>query len=320
MMSDSIKTLWHISGQESVVRTTNEKLEGPVIIRSLASLISLGTELTIARGLEDATSFNEMRVPYMLGLFDLPVAFGYSLVGEVTDAPDQSMVGRRVHVMHPHQSMASAHPEECFIIPDAIPTERATLASNMETAVNAIWDAKVQPGDTAVVIGFGLIGSLIARLLTSLCGVDCSIIEPTEKRSALFRKMGFSEYTGSMEPDLVFHCSGQESGLQRAIDIAGFEGRILELSWYGSRKIALSLGRAFHMNRLRIISSQVSHLPAHKRSKWDKERRKAFVFKLLEDPVFDQHLGKALSLEEAARGFTKWREEMPGELSYVVRY
>lgn len=319
-MTENIKTLWHISGHESVVRTSNEKLEGPVILRSLASLISLGTELTIARGLDAASSFEAMRVPHMQGTFDLPIAYGYSLVGEVIEAPDQSMVGRRVHVMQPHQSMASAQPEECFIIPEAIPTERATLASNMETAVNAIWDAKVQPGDTAVVVGCGLIGSLIARLLTSLCGVDCGIIETGEKRSALFRGMGFSEYNADEEPDLVFHCSGQESGLQKAIDIAGFEGRIMELSWYGSRKVALSLGHGFHMKRLRMISSQVSQIPAYKRSKWNKERRKAFVFKLLEDPVFDQHLGKTMSLEEVARGFTKWREEIPGELSYVVRY
>ena len=93
-----------------------------------------------------------------------------------------------------------------------------------------------------------------------------------------------------MEADLVIHASGTPDGLSTALAIAGFEATVLEMSWYGTRIVPLSLGEAFHSRRLTLRSSQVGVLPAIRRQRWSRRRRLALALFLLRDPVFDHLL------------------------------
>jgi threonine dehydrogenase-like Zn-dependent dehydrogenase len=252
----------------------------------------------------------------MGGDFSLPVKYGYSLIGRNVET------GTIGHLMHPHQDECIVDPDDFFIIPEEVPAKRATLAANLETALTAVWDADMIPGQRVSVIGFGLIGSLIARLALDIPDVSLYVVETNPHRAQIAINMGFT-IAKSLDPnsqDIAFHCSATESGLQSAIDGVGLEGKVIELSWYGSKPVSLKLGGDFHYLRKKIIASQVSHIPSHMTGQWDFRRRKEAVFELLKDPAYDAHITHELSLGEAAELFNTARTSpLPG-LGYCIKY
>jgi len=310
--------LWHVDNKTSEIRTEVIHEYGEeFLLKSKYSLISTGTELLIARGLVPAELSNTMKVPHMEGDLMLPVKYGYSLTGE---SPGYGAF----HIMHPHQDICIVNRAEAFAIPEGIPLKRATLASNLETALTAVWDGKILPGERALVVGFGMIGSLTARLISQIPGCTVDVYDVSHPRLEYARQFGFNPvedpYAATEPYDVSFHCSASSGGLQMAIDLLGREGRVVELSWYGVNAINLSLGSDFHSMRKRIISSQVGSIPAAMSPAWDIRRRKKTVFKLLSDPIFDQHITHEISLDEAAECFNEWRTSSPEGLGYVIKY
>ncbi|GAB4404215.1 MAG: zinc-binding alcohol dehydrogenase [Bacteroidia bacterium] len=291
-------------------------------MRSRYSLVSSGTERLVARGEVPAEVAAQMQVPYMEGSFDFPVKYGYSLVA-VVETPDHPLAGQTVHLLHPHQDYCQVADTDLFVVPPGVPARRATLASNLETALNAVWDGQVSVGDRVLVVGFGLIGSLVARLLSMMPAVEVSVWEVDEARQAAARAMGFvvaRPQSGDPPADVAFHCSASAAGLQVAIDAVGFEGRVVELSWYGVRETGIRLGGSFHSQRKQLVSSQVSHLPADRRSRWDDRRRKTTVFALLHDPVFDRHLPGEVAFGDLPRLFDRLRTTSDTTLAWTVHY
>ncbi len=318
------RALWHVSPQGSEIKEESESglFTGAIMVKSLFSLVSTGTERCVARG-ECPTSLRDsMKVPYMGGDFGFPLKYGYSLVGEVV-SPGHPSNGKHVHVMHPHQDFCFVRTNDIFLIPEGIPLQRATLASNLETALNAIWDAHVSIGDKVLLVGFGMIGALVARLLSMLPAMQFHIIETDARRVEEAIKMGFSASQEAQERadfDIAFHTSASEAGLQTCIELVGKEGKVIELSWYGNKIVNISLGSSFHVQRKQIISSQVSTLPACKRVRWDYRRRKEVVFDLLKNSLFDQHISHVIEFEESPDFFEILRNTMPDGLGYAIRY
>jgi threonine dehydrogenase-like Zn-dependent dehydrogenase len=194
-----------------------------------------------------------MGAPLMGGAFPFPVKYGYSAVG-VDGA------GRRVFVLHPHQDVFDAPAGMCIPVPDAVPSARAVLAANMETAVNIAWDAAPLAGERMMVVGGGVVGLLTAALLARIPGAVVTVVDIDPARAALAALLGCrfalpAEAPG--EQELIVHASASEAGLRTALACAAFEGRIVEASWFGDTSPALPLGEAFHVKRLRIISTQV---------------------------------------------------------------
>lgn len=257
-------------------------------IRTLYSAISEGTERLVLAGKVPPDLHQSMKVPYMGGDFSFPVKYGYSLAGIVEDGP-ANLIGAPVHLLHPHQDICRVRTADVFRIPEDVPPRRAVLASNMETAVTAIWDARPAVGERILIVGFGSVGALTAQILRSMPGVDLYIAELDDTRNRAARALGFrtGRPDGNEKFDLAFHTSGSASGLQESIDSVGPEGRIIDVSWYGSAETPLRLGGTFHSQRKTIIASQVSHLPAFQTPRWDRVRRKQLVFSLLRDPAFD---------------------------------
>ncbi|MCB0704669.1 MAG: zinc-binding alcohol dehydrogenase [Saprospiraceae bacterium] len=286
-------------------------------LRASHSLISNGTEKTVSTGKVPDAAYDTMRVPYMSGRFEFPVKYGYSLVG-VLEEPTHPRHGQRVHLLHPHQSLCPVDPSDCFRIPDNVPSDRATLASNMETALNAIWDSKISAGDRVLLVGAGLIGLLLARLIQGIPGVDLRIAEPNPIRAAQVQILGFSlSANADADFDLAFHCSGTAAGLQLAIDKIGSEGKVIELSWFGDNAVNLKLGSSFHFQRKQLISSQVSSIPADHQSRWDFQRRKETVFKLLADTWYDQLLTPLIMANVNAH-FDQLRNGKPVPVAPVI--
>jgi threonine dehydrogenase-like Zn-dependent dehydrogenase len=257
----------------------------------------------------------------MNGEFTFPVKYGYSLVGRCLEGP-RELLGQRVHVMHPHQDRCVVDARNVFVVPADLPARRATLASNLETAVNAIWDSPAQVGERAVVVGFGIVGSLVARVFSMIPGSEVLVVETDAGKREMAKACGFraAESASAGQFDLAFECSGSGGGLQEAIDAPGREGRTVLVSWYGTEEARLRLGGAFHYQRKRIISSQVSTLPAAMQARWDFVRRKELVFRLLRADVFDQHITHEVQFEALPEFFHSLCDSGYQGLSAAVRF
>lgn len=313
----SSRSLWHIDAGHSEIRSQNlDPLPGQILLQSLYSLISLGTEKTIALGGVPGNVYDKMKVPYMEGSFSLPVKYGYSLVA-------RSEEGQCYHLMHPHQDLVSVNPESLTPVPPGIPPSRAVLVSNMETALTAYWDAGPLKDEKIMIAGFGLIGALTALLLRLKGFQDITVYEPDATRTGLARRLGFHTGDPGFDPgpfDLAFHSSGNASGLQHCLEVMGPEGRILELSWYGRQKITLGLGEHFHINRLRIIASQVSSIPRNLQGAWNFAKRKQEVLSLLADPCWDRLEIEEVPFETSPAVFYKIRHSQTKGLTYILKY
>jgi threonine dehydrogenase-like Zn-dependent dehydrogenase len=208
----------------------------------------------------------------------------------VTKGPGD-LAGRHVFALHPHQSRFRVPAQAVLPVPDGVPAARAILAANMETALNALWDARLSPGARCLVVGAGLLGWLVTILLSRRgdMSVHLTDIDPgTGVKADDFRVRFLApDQVGPGAYDLAFHCAAAEAGLQTAIDALDFEGTVIELSWYGDRTVSVRLGGNFHANRLRILSSQVGHVANARRASTTRRERLALALAALADDRID---------------------------------
>jgi threonine dehydrogenase-like Zn-dependent dehydrogenase len=272
---------------------------GEVEIETLASGISRGTETLVFEGRVPKSQHKTMRAPFQAGEFTFPVKYGYSSVGVVTDGAPE-LRGRRVFCLHPHQDRYVVPAQAVVPVPDEVPDARAVLAANLETALNGLWDAAPKIGDRVAVIGAGVVGALAAALLARIPGTTVQLIDldPEKASIAAALEVDFASPDAARdEADLVIHASGAPAGLARALALAGFEAKVVELSWYGDRTVPLPLGEAFHSRRLQLVASQVGALAPAQRARWDQRRRLALALDLLAEPRFDALLARAAPFE-----------------------
>ena len=254
--------------------------------------VSAGTERLVGTGRVPPSAAATMAVPGMQGSFALPILYGYSFVGTGRDGPAR---GRRVFTMHPHTDHAVVAAGSCVPLPEAIPDARATLLPNLETAVNAVWDAELVGDEPVAVFGAGAVGLLVAFVLAGSHRGDVVLVERDPARAAFAARLPWVRAvvpTADQLPQrcaVAFHATGSGEGLQAAIDACAFEGRIVELSWYGDRAVALRLGEAFHWHRLRLVGTQVGTVSKHHRAA-GRAGRTAVVLERLRDERLDAML------------------------------
>jgi hypothetical protein len=270
---------------EPLVRCT----PGDVRVRTLYSAISRGTETLVFRGEVPPGEYNRMRAPFQAGTFPAPVKYGYTSVGEVEEGPE-ALLGRRVFCLYPHQTRYVVPEAAVRPLPKQTPPGRAVLAANLESAVNGLWDAEIHLGDRVAVVGAGALGCLAAWLAARVPGCEVELVDLNPRRGAVARALGagFASPEGARrDADLVLHASGTPEGARLALDLAGFEATVLELSWFGNRAVPLLLGERFHAQRLTLKSSQVGTVAASQRARWTRERRLDLALRLLDDPALD---------------------------------
>lgn len=296
--------------------------DGEALVRAVVSGVSRGTEALVFQGRVPPSQREAMRAPFQAGCFPAPVKYGYASVGIVERGPP-GLLGRRVFALYPHQDRYVVPVDVLHPIPDDVPDGRAALAANMETAVNALWDARPAAGDRIAVVGAGTVGSLVAGLAARIPGVEVELVDIDPGRAAIAAALGCRfalPEAASPGADLVIHASGTPEGLASALRLAGFEATVLELSWYGDRPVAAPLGEAFHAQRLVLRSSQVGHVPADRRARWSRARRLALALRLLGDPVFDRLLTSEGSFEDLPATMQRLAEAPDGTLCHLVRY
>jgi NADPH:quinone reductase-like Zn-dependent oxidoreductase len=295
---------------------------GELLIRTRQSAISRGTESLVFRGEVPQSEWRRMRCPFQEGEFPAPVKYGYSAVGIVEEGPAESL-GRRVFCLHPHQDRFVVPSDAVVDVPDTVPDRRATLAANMETAINGMWDAMPGPGDRIAVIGAGVVGCLVAALAARLPGAEIELIDINPTSEDIARAVGCRFATpenASPEADLAVHASGSPAGLATALTIAGFEATVVEMSWYGTRIVPLELGGAFHSRRLTLRSSQVGAVPAARQQRWPLRRRLLLALSLLRDPVFDILLSGETEFTALPTLMPRLAASSTGILCHTLRY
>jgi len=253
-----------------------------VLVRTLWSGVSRGTETLVFHGRVPPSQYDAMRAPFQDGDFPAPVKYGYLNVGVVELGPAE-LRGRTVFCLYPHQT--------AYVVPaERIPPRRAVLAGTTETAINALWDAPPLIGDRVSVVGAGMVGCCIARLLAGIPGTQVTLVDVNASRATQAAALGVAFAGPADAPerqDLVFHTSATSAGLQRSLDLLGPEGTVVELSWYGDADVAVSLGGAFHSQRLGIRASQVGRVAPARRDSRSLADRRALAVELLRDPAFD---------------------------------
>jgi NADPH:quinone reductase-like Zn-dependent oxidoreductase len=264
------------------IRPVSLPVPGPsdVLVRTLFSGISRGTETLVFQGKVPPDQYATMRAPYQEGDFPGPVKYGYLNVGVLPS-------GQVVFCLYPHQTAYVVPASAVVPVPTGVPAGRAVLAGTVETAVNALWDARPRLGDRITVVGAGMVGCCVALLAARIPGVDVQLVDADPGRASVAGALGVSFALPAAavgDRDLVVHASASAAGLQTALGLLAREGTVIELSWYGDRPVELALGGAFHSGRLTIRGSQVGTVARPDRTFAE---RLALALELLRDPAYD---------------------------------
>lgn len=305
------QALWYTGPGQVEIRQESlpEPQTGELRVRALYGAISRGTEGLVLAGRVPASEYERMRAPFMGGDFPFPVKYGYSTVGRVEQGTE-SLLGRTIFSLHPHQTLFNIRASAVVVLPKDLPPQRAVLAANMETALNAVWDAAPSPADRIAIVGGGVVGSLVAYLCGRLPGAEVTLVDVNPARAELAKAFGVSFATPESakgDCDLVVHASGNPTGLGTALALAGEEATVVELSWYGNSAVTAQLGGAFHSRRLRLLSSQVGRIAPSHRPRWTHGRRLAAALALLADARLELLLATPVA-------FRDLRDQLPNIL------
>jgi 2-desacetyl-2-hydroxyethyl bacteriochlorophyllide A dehydrogenase len=328
------RALWVESPRRLSFRSESVGLPkvGEVLVKALYSGISAGTELLVYKG-EVPEGFYPT-LPTVSGSFSYPIKYGYALVGEVLEVgPGVKRLepGMRVFAHHPHQGAFLVEEAQAYPLPEGLEPRLGVFAANAETALNGLWDASLLLGETLVVLGLGVVGLLVVGL-AKLAGTEKVFgLDPIEARREAASLLGadaafgpdeaglaaLGQALGEEGADLVIEASGKPNTLNTALSLAGLDGRVVVLSWYGTRAASLRLGGNFHKNRLSLKGSQVSFLPPFLSRRWDKARRIQLALTLVERLALGSLITHTFPLGRAQEAFSLL-EKRPYEALQVV--
>jgi len=322
--SEQAQALWYVGPGKAEIRAEilAEPAEGAVRVRAVASALSRGTERLVFSGSVPESEYERMRAPFMSGAFPFPVKYGYAMVGRVEDGP-ATLKGRLCFALYPHQTAFNLPAENIVPLPDGLPPERAVLAANMETALNALWDGQPGPADRIAVVGAGVLGLLVARLCARLPGAQVTVVDVNPERASVAKAFGAAFAAPADAPkgcDIVFHTSANAAGLATALGLAGDEATVVELSWYGANDVTVPLGGIFHSGRLRLISSQVGKVAPSHRPRWDYRRRLSAALSLLNDPALDALIAPPIAFADLPARLPEILNPPSGPLCQLIRY
>lgn len=322
--ANEAEALWYVGPGRAEIRAGSVATPGVggVRVRALYGALSRGTERLVFLGRVPESEYQRMRAPFMSGAFPFPVKYGYATVGRVEAGPEE-LIDRLVFSLHPHQSVFTVPADAVVPLPPGVPPVRAVLAANMETALNAVWDATPGPADQIAIVGGGVVGSLVAWLCGQLPGTQTTLVDVEPGRAEIARALGVNFALPEHAPadcDLIFHASGHADGLATALALAGDEATVIEMSWYGVGDVAIPLGGAFHSRRLRLISSQVGRVAPSHRTRWTPRRRLAAALELLADPALDPLLAPAVPFHHLPIRLPDMLAPDGGMLCPLIRY
>ncbi|MEV6633190.1 zinc-binding alcohol dehydrogenase [Actinoplanes sp. NPDC051470] len=319
-MSDGARAFWLAFPGRGEIRT--EDLSDPsddeILVRTLHSGVSRGTETLVFAGGVPPNQHDVMRAPHQVGDFPGPVKYGYLNVGVAETGP---LEGRTVFCLYPHQTRYVVPAAAVTVVPDGVPPARAVLAGTVETAVNAVWDAAPLIGDRIAVVGGGMVGCSVAGVLAGLPGARVQLVDVDESRAAVAERLGVGFATpaeAAGDCDVVIHASATSAGLTRSLELLAPDATVVELSWYGDRPVTVPLGEFFHSRRLTVKSSQVGGIPPGRRRTY--AERLALALDLLKDDRFDALITGDCAFAELPDVLPRLTDGSLPTLCHIVNY
>jgi hypothetical protein len=319
------RALWYVAPGRAELReeTLAPLKDGMARVRATHGALSRGTEALVFAGRVPQSEHKRMRAPFMGGEFPFPVKYGYSVVGRVEAGPKE-LQGRPVFALHPHQDRFDIPATAAVPLPEDLPPQRAVLAANMETALNAVWDAGPQHGGRIAVVGAGVVGALVGYLcMRTVPDVDVTLVDVNPARAEVARALGVRFAVPADAPtecDLVVHASATAAGLATALDLARDEAIVLELSWYGAGDVPVPLGGAFHSRRLRLVASQVGKVAPSHRASWTPRARLEAALAYTADPRLDALMAPAVRFEQLPARLAEIFQPASGVLCQRIDY
>jgi NADPH:quinone reductase-like Zn-dependent oxidoreductase len=323
-MYEDARAFWITSPGHGEIRreTVPAPAEGDVVIRTMYTAISRGTEALVFQGRVPVSEYGRMRAPFQAGDFPGPLKYGYANVGCVEHGPPD-LVNQHVFVLFPHQKRYTVPSDSVFVLPEGVPPHRAVLAANLETAINGLWDARPQIGDRVAVVGGGTVGCLVAWLAGRIPGCEVELVDINPQRAVIAQALGvrFARPEAASDgADLVIHASGSPAGLQLALSLAAFEATIAELSWYGDQPVTVALGQAFHARRLTLKSSQVGTVAPSQRARWNPRRRMQLALAALTEPALDVLITGENEFDQLPQVMADLSRQPGNTLCHRIRY
>ncbi|MBN1218880.1 MAG: zinc-binding alcohol dehydrogenase [Anaerolineae bacterium] len=315
---------------------------GQVLVQTLCSAISPGTELLIYRGQFPTDIPVDESITALNGEFGYPLKYGYATVGRVAAlGPDvaPAWAGQMVFAFQPHQSHFLAAPEELLPVPANVSPEEAAFLPNLETAVNFLLDGQPLIGERVAVFGQGVVGLLTTALLAQF-PLNCLVTTdyyPLRREVSL--KLGASASLDPTAPDalpslravlkadsfyagadLTYELSGNPAALEQALAVTGFDGRVVIGSWYGRKHANLNLGGRFHRSRIRLISSQVSTLTPSLGGRWTKTRRLNVAWRMVRQVQPGQLITHHFPFTEASQAYALLHQQPEKAIQVLLTY
>jgi 2-desacetyl-2-hydroxyethyl bacteriochlorophyllide A dehydrogenase len=327
------RALWFTAPRTATLREESVPPPGPgqVRVETIVSAVSAGTEMLVYRG--EVPQHLPLDLPTLQGTYGFPIKDGYAAAGRVFDTGpgvEQFSVGDTVFVHHPHQEVFVAPARMLVRLPEGLDPLLGVFVANLETAINVVHDTPLRLGETVLVLGGGVVGQLVARLLRLAGAGAVLVVDSLPKRRKLAVAAGAEhalgveglnervmEITGGRGVDVAVEASGSGAALQAAIEAVATEGTVVVASWYGTRPVTLDLGGHFHRGRVRLRSSQVGRLDPALAPRWDRDRRTETVVALLDKLELKDLISHRLPFDRAAEAYPLL-DERPGEAVQVV--
>ncbi|ELZ49628.1 oxidoreductase [Halorubrum coriense DSM 10284] len=325
--------------REVSIKTTEtaDPAADQVAVDAHLSAISSGTELLVYRGQAPSGITADSSLKTINGDLSFPLQYGYSLVGSVVDVGDDvddAWVDREVIAFHPHQTRFNATTDCLIPLPPDLERRAGALFPSAETATNFLLDGAPKVGERVVVFGAGVIGLCTIRLLAEFPLDSLVVVEPRASRRDLAREFGADKVVPPGEADapfesvdddpvgadLVYELSGRPDTLNDAIDVVGYDGRIVVGSWYGSKRSALRLGGSFHRDRIDVISSQVSTIDPTLRGRWSKDRRTGTALDGLRTIDHEALITDEIPFERAEDAYERLDDAPEGTVQVLLSY
>ena len=330
------KEVWFTAPNQVEVRKTEFRKPGPseVIVSVLYSAISAGSELLLYRGEMPSDMPLDTSIDGLKTDVGYPKKYGYACVGNIIEVGAKvksSWVGREVFCFHPHASHLTASIKDLIAIPEGIAMTDAVFLPNMETAVNLAQDGKPLVGERVVILGQGIVGLLLADLLSHYPLTSLTSFDKDEDRREWSKQAGvanvfapekltLNELSAVSDADLIYEVSGQPEAVNLAIELAGFSSRIVLGSWYGTKTAKVELGGLAHRNRLQFITSQVSTIAPDLTGRWDKTRRISLVWDMLKNIKPSKFISHSADIQDAPEFYKRINDGEKGILQVIFKY
>lgn len=334
------RAVYFTAPRQVALRDEPVPLPGPgqVLVETLASAISPGTEMLVYRGQAPAGLALDETIGALAGTFRFPLKYGYAAVGRVTEggrSVDPGWSNRLVFAFNPHESCFLADLADLHPIPPDLDPDDALFLPTMETAVNFVLDGRPAIGEHVVVFGQGIVGLLTTALLARHPLAGLVTLDRYPGRRARSIELGAR---ASLDPlaedisaqltahlpadlaDLAYEISGAPEVLNQAIAATGFAGRVVIGSWYGEKRAPLDLGGRFHRGRIRLIGSQVSTLTPDLLSRWTKGRRLDVAWQMIRAIRPARFITHRFRLDQAAEAYDLLDRQPAEALQVVLTY